>query len=147
MDRKGVTLIEIIVVLAIIALTATLAVPSIAAWMPNYRLRTAARDLLSTLRNAQMKAVSTNTEHRVLFSGPEGAYIVQRRTTGGTWVDDETVQRVPTGVRFHQINLAGDIAEFNPNATSSAGNVILKNNKGREKKIVLFSATGRVRIE
>ena len=58
MNKRGVTLIELIVVFVIIAILAVLMVPNIGAWLPSYRLRGATRDVVSTLRTAQMKAVS-----------------------------------------------------------------------------------------
>ena len=147
MNKKGVTLLELIVVLVIIAIAATLAIPNIAAWLPNYRLRTATRDIVSTMRTAQMKAVSTNLEHRVQFNTEGGSYIVQRRTTAGLWVDDGVSQTIPSGIRFHEINLANNRVTFNPNSTSTSGNVALRNKRDTEKRIVLFAATGRIRVE
>jgi type IV fimbrial biogenesis protein FimT len=146
MNKKGVTLLELIVVLVIIAIAATLAIPNIAAWLPNYRLRTATRDIVSTMRTAQMKAVSNNLEYRLQFNA-EGSYILQQRTTAGIWINDGVLQRIPSGIRFHQINLADNRAVFNPNSTSSSGNVALRNQRDTEKRIVLFAATGRIRVE
>ena len=147
MNKKGVTLLELIVVMVIIAIMAALAVPNIAAWLPNYRLRTATRDIVSTMRTAQMKAVSMNLEHRVQFNLEAGSYIVQRMTTTGVWVDDGVLQTIPSGTRFHQIDLAGSLATFNPNSTSTSGSITLRNKRDAEKKIVLFAATGRIRVE
>ena len=147
MNKKGVTLIELIVVLVIIAIAATLAIPNVAAWLPNYRLRTATRDIVSTMRTAQMKAVSTNLEHRVQFNAEGGSYILQRRTTAGVWVPDGVDQTIPSGIRFHEIDLAGNLATFNPNSTSTSGSVTLRNKRDTEKRIVLFAATGRIRVE
>ena len=151
MNKKGVTLIELIVVLVIIAIAAALAVPNIAAWLPNYRLRTATRDIVSTMRTAQMKAVSTNLEHRVQFDAEAGSYIIQRMTTAGPPpVDDGVAQVLPSGIRFQEIDLDGaddNVAIFNPNSTSTSGHVTLRNKRDTEKRIVLFAATGRIRVE
>ena len=157
MNKKGVTLLELIVVLVIIAIAATLAVPNIAAWLPNYRLRTATRDIVSTMRTAQMKAVSTNLEHRVQFQPDPSicfpddsernarSYIILRATTM-----DGGCQEMPAGIRFHDIDLDGTGSKeaiFNPNSTSTSGSVTLRNKRDREKKIILFAATGRIRVE
>ncbi len=60
MNKKGVTLIELIVALAIIGIAAGFFTPNIAAWLPNYRLRSATRDMISTMRTAHFKAISSN---------------------------------------------------------------------------------------
>ena len=66
MNKKGVTLIELIVVFVIIAIMAGLLAPNIGAWLPNYRLRSATRDIVSTMRDAQMRAVSKNMHIRLV---------------------------------------------------------------------------------
>jgi Tfp pilus assembly protein FimT len=99
------------------------------------------------MRAAQMKAVSTNLGHRVQFNDEGGSYIVQRMTTTGVWVNEGVLQTIPDGIRFHEINLADNRAVFNPNSTSSTGSVVLRNKRDTEKRIVLFAATGRIRVE
>ena len=41
MRKRGVTLVELVVVMAIIAIGAAFVAPNIGAWIPNYRLRSA----------------------------------------------------------------------------------------------------------
>ena len=152
---------ELIIVMAIIALGAVLMVPNIAGWIPNYRLRTATRDVVSTLRVAQMKAVARNMDHRVTFDPGEGSYFIMRRTTAGmnNWVKitvsdevaagaDDAKQFLPTGVQFDSVNFptAVNNPEFYPNSTASGGNVVLKNSKGTLKTIIVAPTTGRIRI-
>jgi len=48
-NHKGITLIELVVVMVIIAIGAVLLVLNIGAWLPNYRVRSGARDVVSTL--------------------------------------------------------------------------------------------------
>jgi prepilin-type N-terminal cleavage/methylation domain-containing protein len=159
MNRRGITLMELIIVMAIIALGAVLMVPNIAGWIPNYRLRTATRDVVSTLRVAQMKAVARNMDHRVTFVPGEGSYFIMRRTTAGVnnWVRitvsdevaagaDDAKQFLPSGVQFAAVNFTGNNSEFNPNSTASGGNVVLRNSKGTLKTIIVQAATGRIRI-
>ena len=149
-NKKGVTLIELVVVMIIIAIGAVLLAPNIGGWLPNYRLRSATRDAASMLRTAQIKAVSTNMEYRVSFNNPvAGSYVLQRHT-GGVWVDEGAPQTLPTGIVISAITFpldgAWNCAEFNPNSTSSTGSITLQNTKGTQKNITLTPATGRVRI-
>lgn len=151
MNKKGVTLVELVIVFIIIAIGAVLLIPNIGTWLPNFRLRSATRDVASVLRTAQMKAVSTNTEYRVSFNNPEAGSYVLQRNSGGIWHDEVAPQKLPSGIVISEITFplqdGWRNAQFNPNSTSSSGSVTLQNTKGATKEITLTSATGRVKID
>jgi Tfp pilus assembly protein FimT len=74
----GFTLFELAVIIAIIALLASMAIPAFSVWMPNYKLRSAARGLYSDLQMAKLGAVKQNKQWAVVFdqaSNP-GRYFV-----------------------------------------------------------------------
>jgi Tfp pilus assembly protein FimT len=147
MNHKGITLIELAVVFIIIAIGAVLLVPNIGAWLPNYRLRSATRDIVSTMRTAQMRAIANNMRYQVSFTagtGDSGSYVLQRDVGG--FIDDGPRQTLPNGITMGNITFSGNNAVFNPNSTSSGGSVTLSNAK-TQKRISLTAATGRVRIE
>lgn len=144
MNKKGVTLLELIIVMVIIAIGATLMVPAIGAWIPNYRLRSATRDIVSTMRTAQMKAVSMNTDFQVRFPDTK-SYILEYQTTSG-WVADGTQQNLPTGIEITSFP-QGNRFLFNPNSTASTGSLTLKNSKNNTRTISLTTSTGRIKVE
>ncbi len=150
LNHKGVTLVELAVVLVIIAIGAVLLAPNIAAWLPKFRLRSAARDIVSTMRIAQMKAVSNNIQYRVNFNaaeiGARNSYILQHNA-GGVWIDDGALQTLPEGITINIDQLPVGRAVFNLNSTSSAGSVTLQDAKGAQRRITLTPVTGRARIE
>jgi len=150
-NQKGVTLIELIVIMVIIAIGAALIVPNIGGWLPSYRLKTATRDVASMMRLAQMKAVSNNVQYRVNLDDADigvGNYVLQYQTTVG-WVNDGAVQTFPNGISIPGggVTFPGKHAEFNSNSTSSTGSLTLQNTKGTQKKITLTASTGRIKIE
>ena len=147
MNRKGVTLIELIIVMVIVGIGATLMAPSIGAWLPTYRLKNATREVVSTMRLAQLKAISTNTPYRVSFDIGAGSFILQYRDSSGNYVNDETSGTLPGGIQFNATTFAGGIADFFANSTASNGNIVLRNTKGGEKTIRLSGLTGRIKIE
>lgn len=152
MNKKGVTLIELIVVMVIIAIGAALMTPAIGAWLPNYRLKSATRDIVSTMRDAQMKAVSKRYQYRVSFNMAEtgmtsnSAYILQF-STGGIWVTDGAVTTLPNGITISVNTFNSLQVNFNPNPPSDAGNLTLNNTRGAARVINLNGATGRARIQ
>src|SRR5512147_2833409 len=104
MNQRGFTLIELVVVMVLIAIGALLLVPNLGAWLPNFRLRSATRDIVSTMRAAQMKAVSHNAQYRVNLDDAEigvaRSYILQRHS-GGVWMNDGALQTLPDGVTLN----------------------------------------------
>ena len=143
MNKKGITLLELIIVMVIITIGAVLIAPNIGAWLPYYRLRSATRDMVSTMRVAQMKAISNNLRYQISFDIANNNYVLQYQNTGGAWVNDGAVQTVPTGVQFN--TTFGNIASFFQDSTSTNGNVILNNTKGTTKTIQLLGTTGRIK--
>lgn len=64
---NGFTLLEVIIVVAIIGIMSAIAIPAINSWLPNYRLKSAARDVYSIMQRARMMAVKTNKDTAVIF--------------------------------------------------------------------------------
>ena len=149
MNKRGVTLIELVVVFAIIAIGAVLMVPNMGSWIQSYRLRGATRDITSTLRTAQMKAVSINLNHRVSFTegiGDAGSYVLER-STGGIWVSDGASKTLPTGIQL-ATNFTDDKVVFKPNsAVEQGGTISLQNPKGTTRTITVLLSTGRITIQ
>jgi Tfp pilus assembly protein FimT len=72
-QRKGITLIELLVMLAIVLISTLLAIPLFTSLMQHYRITTAADELYATLQYARTEAVKRNTSVYVSV------------TTGDTW--------------------------------------------------------------
>ena len=143
MDRKGITLIELVIVMAIIAIGAVLVMPNIGAWIPTYRLKGATRDIISTMRVAQIKAVSNNTTYQVSFDPVGNNYILQYQGSGGL-VNDGATQPLPPGVQF-VTTLGANAAIFYPDSTATGGTITITNTKGSQKTITLWGTTGRIK--
>ena len=65
--QAGFTIAELIMVLVIFSILAAIALPGYLSWLPNYRLKSAARDLVSNMRKARMQAVKENGNIVVRF--------------------------------------------------------------------------------
>ena len=151
MNKKGVTLIELIVVMVIIGIGAVLLAPNIGTWLPNYRLRSATRDITSTLRSASMKAVSKNLEYRVYFNAARQYWTERGNQSSGStnWSTDPhsaategAINTLPTGVT----KSFNGFIQFNTNSTCSAATINLTNSKGKQSAITLGTSTGKVNV-
>ena len=129
----GVTLIEVAVVMAIVAIMALFLAPAIGQWVDNFRIRQAARDISSTLQQAKMKAISTKTQHTVTFDIDNDTYLLSGESEAET---------VPRGVDIE----AGGTVSFDPNGTSSGGSITIKNKEGKQYNININSV-GRVSMQ
>ena len=67
-SEKGVTLIELMVVLAIIAIMGLFMTPSLGEWVQHYRIKQAARNLASDLQSAKMQAINIHKYCTVVFN-------------------------------------------------------------------------------
>ena len=66
-NDSGFTLFELMVVVGIMAILASVAIPGFLGWLPKYRMRSAADDVLSTLQQAKLRAVRENANVSVTF--------------------------------------------------------------------------------
>ena len=66
-SQKGLSLIELLVVVAIIAIVVGIAVPSYYRLKPTIRINGAARQIVGDLMWAKMKAVSENNKYAIVF--------------------------------------------------------------------------------
>jgi prepilin-type N-terminal cleavage/methylation domain-containing protein len=146
----GVTLIELAVVMAIIAIMALFVAPAVGEWFDNFRIRQGTKDIVSNLQLARMKAISSQLEYRVDFDVANNQYRLWKNDGG--WAPDPEggVLRTPRGVNIDSTIGLGDPpqVEFYPNGTSSAneGSITINNVQGRQYQ-VFVSRTGKIRIQ
>ncbi|UCF72744.1 MAG: GspH/FimT family pseudopilin [Deltaproteobacteria bacterium] len=68
MRKDGFTIIELLVTLIILGILASIAIPGFSRLIPNYRLRSALRDVCSNFQLAKMTAVRRNRNCTVTFN-------------------------------------------------------------------------------
>lgn len=65
--ESGFTLLELLIIIVVLSILAGIAIPAFSAWLPEYRLRNAARDIYSTLQRAKSGAANANETWGVFF--------------------------------------------------------------------------------
>jgi type IV fimbrial biogenesis protein FimT len=90
MDRKnkGLTMVELMVTLAIIAVVLAIAIPAYNTQVPRFRLNGAARKVMGDLMGARMNAVKLNTTVTVNFDGALNTYTVSYVNEDGDTVSE-----------------------------------------------------------
>lgn len=84
--QKGFTLVEIILVVAIIGILSAIAVPNFLSWLPNIRLKAAGRDLKSNMQKTRIEAIKTNHDWGIVFDTANNRYLIcSDRGVDNTW--------------------------------------------------------------
>jgi type IV fimbrial biogenesis protein FimT len=96
--QSGFTALELLVAIGIIGIMAAIAIPGFMTWMPNYRLKGAARDVYSNLQLAKMGAIRSNADRTVTFNPGAGAYT----TSDGTRVTLVNLSNYGSGIGYGQ---------------------------------------------
>jgi prepilin-type N-terminal cleavage/methylation domain-containing protein len=90
-NTKGLTLIELTVVMCILAVMVMISIPNIGRWIPRYRLRGAVRDVASTMQLARLGAIKDNRDWAIQFNANAQTYTILSDDGGDdTWgtIDD-----------------------------------------------------------
>lgn len=80
--RRGVTLVELMVVLTVVAVGATLAAPNMAQVLANYRVRAAAEAILDGLNFARTEALRRNSAVSFTLTPGGSGWTVQQVSSG-----------------------------------------------------------------
>jgi prepilin-type N-terminal cleavage/methylation domain-containing protein len=97
----GFTLIEMLVVVAMVAVVAGASAPIIGGGMARYSLTTTGQQIASTIRSARFQAVGRNTSVRVVFDADAGTFEKEAWDPDTmSWVDIDTALTLPSGVSF-----------------------------------------------
>jgi general secretion pathway protein H len=139
--EAGFTLIEMLVVLTILAVTMTFAGPLLSGGSQGTRLQLAANELASAVRLTRSAAITRNTETSLTID-------VDKRSFASTVVNKRLfAPEIEAKVRF-----AGDIGaaasdgafRFFPDGSSTGGDVTLSL-RGSQAKLCVYWLTGEVR--
>ncbi len=154
----GFTLVEMMVVIAIMAIVSAIAVPNFYSYAAGMKLRSASRDLYSTLQNTRMKAVRQNTRWAVQFDAPTPTnYQVIDCGIDNICGNGDDSLRILTnisqqyaGVSMSQ-NFAGNRVEFNSEGTCNSGTVSVKKIKtpfecDKDQVCAIVSLAGGIKL-
>lgn len=156
---SGFTLSELMVILAVLGILASAAVPVLSSWLPRYRLKSAVRELYTNIQFTKMMAVKTNDRYRLVFNtAGNGSYRVERpdgtveKTVdfskygphghvgygGGDATRNATVSGGPLPEDY--ISYQYNRATFNSRCVGSAGYVYLANSRGAAYAVGTWSS-------
>lgn len=127
--KLGFTLMELLVVLAIIALALALVPPFMPNAMNSMKVRSAARQLAAGLRNARDLAVTSQQETRLVLDVNAHEFAVGKRKTHLTLPSSATLN-LDTATVEQQSRTAGSIRFF-PDGSATGGRITLAYQKSQ----------------
>jgi prepilin-type N-terminal cleavage/methylation domain-containing protein len=144
--ERGFTLIELMVTIAILCILLGFAIPGFSRWIPNYRLRGAARDIYSNFQLAKMTAVKdrarcgvlldvANSRYRVVSAGPNRTFESNSGSVGG---DDVTLKTV----NFSEYG--SGVGYGHGSATGGVGGAAFDNNVTFDEDGIVYDSRGMV---
>lgn len=167
---KGFSVLELIIVMAIIGILMAIAAPDFLGFSPRARLKSAALDIASIMQLARIKAIRDSSTWAIQFDTGSARYRVLSNDGGDDdWDDgDETVYRTVNlsdypGVSYGSnatplnrpggsypadgVSFGSNRVVFNSDGSSGvpSGTVYVKNGDGDTFAVGTISATGRVK--
>ena len=153
MNPRGFTFLEIIIVLAIVGILSSLAVPDLSAFTGRLRLETAARSISTDLREIKIRSILDRSNYSINFDTANKLYNLPDRKAF-----------LPQGIRFgfgpdvlgppgnplktpdaDGVTFPSNSANFYNQGTNSIGTIYITNDENLTMAISI-SITGRVKI-
>jgi prepilin-type N-terminal cleavage/methylation domain-containing protein len=145
---KGMSLLEVLVVLFILTTAAAIVVPNLINWRSSMRLRVIVNELIGNLESSKALAAKHNTTITVQFEPVDGQYRI-------TYInpDDQVValkhETLPPEVRINSSHpdytLNNHRTTFTSRGGATPGTLVISNLAGNTKKIVI-SSFGKIRV-
>ena len=165
----GFTLIEVIVVMTVIGIMATIAIPTFMKWMPNINLKIAARELYTNMQMAKIQSIKENREWALVFDTANDSYdLCDDPGADNQWntaADNHVVKTVLLSSYKYQIQFGNGGAtpnttvtyaattdpdkffvRFDPRGFGTAGYAYLQNENQTDSFAVGTPLTGTVRL-
>lgn len=150
MRRKsfsGFTLIEVMIVIAIIGIMAVIAAPNFTQYMKSRRLSGATMQLYVDLTNARMQAVSQNNKVIVALISNNSYQIIRDLNGNGVVDTGETGVTRSIHPDYHDVTFS---TTFNPvfyaNGTGKNPTITITSSSLATTKTITISTAGRVKI-
>lgn len=152
-DESGITLAELLVVIALMGVITVIAVPAIVGQMSHLRLTSSVRDISTELNAARLKAISNNTMYRVQFTLSSSAADTYRLyiydASADSWSVDpaRTTRSLESGINISSPAVNFDV-DFRPNGSSTGASICVDNTgtSGDRMQVTAQTSTGMITI-
>jgi prepilin-type N-terminal cleavage/methylation domain-containing protein len=161
-NRRGFTLIELILVMVVVFTLATVVAPRFSDFFPSFQVRKSTDQLMAWARKARSDAALTGTRQRLYVDATNQKYWIEVESRpikdpgkfvklSGAW----TPETLPQSVVFETVEVkdletqtgAVKYVEFRPDGTSTEATVTISNDAGDRQILRVEAATSKIFIQ
>ena len=148
--RNGFSLVELMIVIAIIGIVAGISALAWQRYVLNANLRLAARDIVTDFQSCKVNANSQSRAYQITFDQGANTYTISSPATtlpAVNTVKSPTVEGRVIQITNANFGMAGSIITFTSRGTSSAGTVTLTNTRPTPSTaIITTNTTGKAYV-
>ena len=152
LNRRGFSLVELMVVIGAIGLLVALSVPGIRSWLRSMRLNGEVNSMAMMMRAARSTAINRNADVVFVFDQTDGEYFYVIDTDGDGAADNGEVQSgthtLLDGITIGSFTTPQQWITFTPRgSTSDGGTITVQTHDEKSRTIRVYSGTGNVSVE
>lgn len=150
-NRRGFSLIEVLIVIAIIAIICAVGIPYFSGFIDNRNLKTAADDITGDVNEYKGRAIAEDRLYQFVFSNPSSYQIKQCNTSNDSlcalgYTTLFTKKPAQFGSDISMNSTIGTL-QFQPRGTATPNGTVTLSNVRGSNAIVTISSTGRTYVQ